>query len=1062
LNLQVAQGDKIMNWLQGLSWQTRTAETKTTSCQKMSSNIFSFAFVLIASLIICFPLGVHAYSYTLHSSDTSKTYPFEVVVEITPDIVKHWNCEKVDDDGHTTSHQLVTVSAEEPVMHVKVTAVYTGSIEGHITSFNSLLPPNGFTNSWVAGSEPFSYTLTIPLEDIQSNDLWLNSYISYTQKKLAGYTDDGDPVYDWVDGSSLISGRLMLSQHLKISASMDKMKYSGRRLVVAVFEPTGMDAALSCGLVGDLTDSKLLIEEGAYSISFDRKDVGYGEDNYVYNYFISAPLTSDFGTDGYLRDFVSIRAEKDGVVGKLKYSPALEYATAAEIAGTTFLLSRENVIMDPRPVASGEILLPGDHIEILSGDFKIDFCNGESAVISAGIGSTRIVLGSDGITSKRSSMSVMLDNLAYDIKNDPRKYARIAIYQGIGKATGKLFSGANWLFKTTISAVTKYGLKHVTGAHYESLTKDVPSVTSAEYIPTVPQQFHTVISLFPDGKIMFNPIHGQAQLDFGSSQAILAEGSRTMGDMTSDDPQITSFGSEEYNLEQIYGLSAHWFGDGSEIHTRTPALGLGIDPRPYTYESPVNPNYLEIRLNGQLVPDARIDPVSLTVNNIAVAPAEAFLAGSNTLEAYLTEKNCLFRHLISGNIIVADDAFDTPPSEVSAYSSTTQSTIIRWKMQDYPDIEGYNIERGLSESGPFFQLNQDPYPQMVWLDDWTGESPTESYWYRVQAVYQNSFTGSWSDPVQQEDAQQHFTLSSFETSGNVQVQSTLNRPQILFDDNWPRTVFWKIERGIASSGPWQDLLHGQYLAQSGYQDQDVIIGTDYWYRLSIYDILDDTSTAVIVGPSSWDGSPLPPTGLTCFVKDGTALLRWNTMNTEEISGFQVYRNSGSGFQLVASLPATTTVYNDQVPKTGNYQWLIKSISNGGLESLEGVQSPGYIWVTTEASGTITLGNPTVQEQNGEQVVTLPVFRTQGSSGAMLATVAMNLESDSGLEQVSKYAGTVLFDDGQISTSLTTIIDDGYHLSDRNAFTLYNIFGTNTGSTGSRSFIAPAIMYLLIL
>ena len=965
--------------------------------------------MLIASLIVCFPLDAHAYSYTLHSPDTSETYPFKVVVEITPDIVeKSWGCEIVGDDSYTLSRQLVTVSAEEPDLHVTVTAVYTGSTEGYITSFNPPTATPGLTNSWVAGSEPFSYTLTIPLKDIPNNPLWLVSDLSYTQKVLVGYTEDGDPIYDWDPELNSIYGTLQLSQHLKISASINRMKYSGRRLEVVVFEPTGMDA--QCNEVGGLTDSKLLIEEGAYSISFDRKDVGYGEDNYVYNYFISAPLTSDFGTDGYLRDFVSIRAEKDGVVGKLMYSPALEYATAAEIAGTTFLLSRENVIMDPRPVVSGEVLLPGDHIEIVGGDFKIDFCNGESAVISAGIGSTRIVLGSDGIASKRSSMSVMLDNLAYDIKNDPRKYGRIAIYKGIGYGTGKLFSGASWLFKTAVSAATKYGLKHLTGAQYKSLTKDVPGVTLEKDIATVPQQFHTVISLFPDGKIMFNPIHGQAQLDFGSTQAILAEGSRTMGDMTSDDPQITSFGSEGYNLEQVYGLSAHWFGDGSEIHTRTPTPGLGIDPRPYTYESPVNPNYLEIRLNGQLVPDARIDPVSLTVNNIAVAPAEAFLAGSNTLEAYLMEDNRPFRHRIAGNLIVADDAFATPPSEVSAYSSTTQATIVRWQMQDYPDIKGYNIERGLSESGQFLQLNQDPYPQMVWLDDWSGESPTEPYWYRVQAVYQNGLTSSWSDPAQQEDAQRHSTLSSFETSGNVQVQSTPQGLQILFDDNWPRTVFWKIERGITSSGPWQDLLHGQYLARSGYQDQDIIIGTDYWYSLSIYDILDDTSTAVIVGPSSWDGRPLPPTGLTCFVKDGTALLRWNTMKTENIAGFRVYRSSGSGFQLVASLPATTAVYNDQVPKTGNYLWLIKSISNGGLESLEGAKTPAYRWVSTKASGTITLGNPTVQEQNGEQVVTLPVFRTQGSSGAMLATVAMNLESDSGSELVSKYAGTVLFDD----------------------------------------------------
>ena len=248
----------------------------------------------------------------------------------------------------------------------------------------------------------------------------------------------------------------------------------------------------------------------------------------------------------------------------------------------------------------------------------------------------------------------------------------------------------------------------------------------------------------------------------------------------------------------------------------------------------------------------------------------AFHAGSNLLEGFLMETNRSFRHQISATLNVAEDAFAAPPADIKALvCSAAKKTIIRWSPSDYPDIAGYDLERGESVTGPFVQINQQRHPQPVWLDDWTGETPTSPYWYRIRSVYTGGEASDWSNPIQMEEAAREYGLPLV-TPADVQLQVEDQGIRVLFNDNWPATVFWKLERSEASGGPWEDLFDGQYLCQSGYLDKAVKTGKQYWYRLTATSILGDSGTPVDAGPALYDGKPAPPTGLTGY-QDGNSV-----------------------------------------------------------------------------------------------------------------------------------------------------------------------------------------------
>ena len=78
----------------------------------------------------------------------------------------------------------------------------------------------------------------------------------------------------------------------------------------------------------------------------------------------------------------------------------------------------------------------------------------------------------------------------------------------------------------------------------------------------------------------------------------------------------------------------------------------------------------------------------------------------------------------------------------------------------------------------------------------------------------------------------------------------------------------------------------------------------------------------------------------------------------------------------------------------------------------------------------------------------PLIGVQGSSGALFVTITMNIESNTGTEIVSRYAGTVVLENGETKKVVTIPVEDGYHF-----FQVYvsGVFGVEQNPTYSGTF-----------
>ncbi len=986
--------------------------------------VVCFFCVFFVFFLLFSPTKAYCYQYTLEEPTNSDII---VTVSVTPDIGKNWGY--LDDAGK--DHHLVAMSMAYMPATVRVSASYRGSYEGSVTSCLPNAAGSDFTNDWVE-DDSTSSTLMVPEDDLLptiGNGYSTEARIHFGF--LVHYDETiGNQTYQNVVG---INGELILDQLLTVSAGIDRFS---KQMMVGVYEITGFDGVspLWTQMKGNATLS--FGNSGKFTLWFDKQD----EDG-VYFFNIAASLGSDFDASGYTHDVISIHANANGVIGTLFFNASVGFAVVAGKSGISRLLAREDVIMDPRDLIRGEILLPGDTVGVISGELLLRYANSESSLVTSTT-PTRIVLGSSGIASERSYISFWAENIGYDIQNDPRKYARFFLFQAAGAGVSSMLPGVHWVFKIGASTGSKCILNFFAG-HQSGKKAGDKSLYFSKTASDDSIGSRAVVNIFPGGAIMFHPLQGQALLDFGSNTTTLAAGSLSMGDLEADVPFLSRPGGEGYSLSNVaYGLSARWFGSGSEIHTRTPTLGISVDTDPYTRASMINPDYIEVRLNGRLVADAGIDQVSKIVRNIVVSPEAPLKAGSNILEAWLEEANRPYRHKITGSLTVAGDAFAEPPSKITAFSSDAQElTIVRWTTPPSPDILGYEIGRSETESGTFTLLSLSPCSQRAWLDDWKDNPPSVAYWYRVRTVYENDMTSNWSAPVRQQEAEWHDGYSAFGAPANSRVSNIPGGLLIQFDDNMPDMVFWKLERGMSATGPWADLLQGEYLAASGYQDADITPDAEYWYRLTSLSILGDGPESTVIGPVVWDGQPVPPTGLTCYIDKGTAKLRWDPVENNTVHAFRIYRNSGAGFQPISSVPSTTTVYQDRIRATGTYDWVIKSVSAAGRESRIGTGT-GVHHISIKASGQITLGVATEYQSNGERTATVPLYRTGGSTGPLLVTVNLNQVSDTGTETKGKYGGTILFADGETSKLLTTSVESGYHL-DR--FIISATFGLNTAS-----------------
>jgi len=134
------------------------------------------------------------------------------------------------------------------------------------------------------------------------------------------------------------------------------------------------------------------------------------------------------------------------------------------------------------------------------------------------------------------------------------------------------------------------------------------------------------------------------------------------------------------------------------------------------------------------------------------------------------------------------------------------------------------------------------------------------------------------------------------------------------------------ENGLPIESGWRTIatVDGQ---SNLYTDSDIKDGCNYYYR--IRNVYESTTSQSTYSPTRVDVPMKPPENGTCMVVDGHFKLTWEN-KSESATSIEILRSSGisaSSYHRVATLPATSTSFEDIALPLGYYKYAIAPKNN---------------------------------------------------------------------------------------------------------------------------------------
>jgi fibronectin type 3 domain-containing protein len=157
------------------------------------------------------------------------------------------------------------------------------------------------------------------------------------------------------------------------------------------------------------------------------------------------------------------------------------------------------------------------------------------------------------------------------------------------------------------------------------------------------------------------------------------------------------------------------------------------------------------------------------------------------------------------------------------------------------------------------------------------------------------------------------------------------------DLDWNNTstaTGYNVKRSTTSGGPYSILAPG--VATSSYADTTASGGTTYYYVASALNANGEGSDSSQVSATpTVPGPPQPPTALTARATGKKKInLGWTQSSSANIASNKVYRATVSGgpYNLIATLPATTSYNNSGLTGGTTYYYVVTAVSAGDVES----------------------------------------------------------------------------------------------------------------------------------
>jgi fibronectin type 3 domain-containing protein len=205
--------------------------------------------------------------------------------------------------------------------------------------------------------------------------------------------------------------------------------------------------------------------------------------------------------------------------------------------------------------------------------------------------------------------------------------------------------------------------------------------------------------------------------------------------------------------------------------------------------------------------------------------------------------------------------------------------------------------------------------------------------------------------------------------------------QLTWVDNATNATGYEIDRAADGLFTQSVVVQTAPANATSFQDVGLNTGTTYYYRVRALGAFSDSAysnTAFLTTPTV----PTPPSGARVSRVTSTEVdLTWNNTATNA-QGIQIFRQLGSNsFNLIATLPATSTSYNDTGLNPGtSYNYNIQAYNLAGYSAVTSVSTATLTVAPTNVTATAGNGQITLSWTAPAGAGTFNIYKAISSGG----------------------------------------------------------------------------------
>lgn len=637
---------------------------------------------------------------------------------------------------------------------------------------------------------------------------------------------------------------------------------------------------------------------------------------------VIAPLSIFDPTDPSYLGSVTVKADTN--VRPSTISPIISFARVISVQGPVYA----HTALSPVgfAVSAGMTMQVGDWLELRAVEpddlgrisypsvaiSLADWSTIEIVSLDNAAAQSRVILGTDGVSTVSRSFFADLSKTLWGVTNDPTPYLRIVVVNAVQFGIDRLVPGG-FLVREGLS----YVVDQIGGASSQRLASAEPAGPNGSWRYRIEIRANSDVVVQNDFVSTPLQVRGPGgSVMLGAGSFVVARGSE-LGAFSPILPVSRASGK----IPLAVGLTPAPDATGM-ITTRTPLITMIW---PDEYFNQIAQETMHIWVNGVLMRETATPGSGSSQfgapERYQVPPSARLRHGPNTIQVALQSLDGV---LSEATLVVTATGTPTTPTGLTALAG--QHTVaLRWSSNPEPDLQGYQLFRAAAADGPFSPYATLAATQTMFLDT----TPLAAGWYALAALDPAGITSLPSAPVAAPLLGAGAAPLPAAPTG-MALTPAKQAIRVSFLSAGDHTAAWKIQRAEQASGPYQDLAvvgHGLL------EDQAITPGVSYWYRVIPLGADMAEGLAASAGPVSASADPPgAPMNLLATYAAYQVRLAWDHSPDPTVAGYRVYRSTHAGtFILRAQVAAGSSTYREQVDWNTWHTYRVTAVDQFGRE-----------------------------------------------------------------------------------------------------------------------------------